>query len=58
MWLYPFGTSIVSQNDDKLEHYAKIGVEHLERAQQNSSAWKYGRAIDIMYVLYRIENNY
>ena len=49
MWLYPFGTSIISHVDDKLHHYAKIGVENLQKLRQNSTEnWKFGRAIDVM----------
>lgn len=43
--------------DEKLQRYAKIGVENLRKANRLESGndstippeWKYGRAIDVMY---------
>lgn len=55
MWLYPFGISITSPVDEKLQRYAKIGVENLRKANKRDSdddslpVWKFGRAIDVMY---------
>lgn len=49
-WLYPFGFHMISPMDERLEHYAKIGVEKVwEASGGKSSKWKYGRVIDIMY---------
>lgn len=56
MWLYPFGINLVSPVIEKLNKYAKIGVEHLKRATAaisnstlNGNEWKYGTALDVMY---------
>ena len=53
MWLYPFGIGITSPVNEKLERFAKIGVEALRKANTRESddqpEWKYGRAIDVMY---------
>lgn len=57
MWLYPFGIGITSPVDEKLQRYAKIGVENLRKASRGESGdessappeWRYGRAMDVMY---------